>query len=416
MICTHVRHDSIKDPKFDLGHAEDAKYFARALADIKRLHKQFYGRMERMSLLGAEVIVHNKPGVPQHRRYLIEVSFSELLSGNQGGFTIADCYKQEVFPGTSSLSDSDKGFRFFNLVTVPAAAATYDRYKQLNATRYVDLNCDRKLSSAQVNELLLKDYTRAELKAGTFDPTKLHVESYWDPSGKGELGQSERITLAELKNLGFGTLDWREPVRIEINRVHMWSADAPDALPFATNNHFTATLIYNPRRTFVSTTLAHELGHAEALIREPLVGAILWGQLEAIFNGMIDVHSTPITNKKNAAIRDQLANFVLKSPYPKPATISTILYNRDPTYEADLQSLAFLSKTGKGHLRGSPVAQNACLVERVVREELQREALDEMTKKVIKTNGIPAIDVTQYFGELSYDYCFLNFDDAKLKP
>jgi hypothetical protein len=78
--------------------------------------------------------------------------------------------------------------------------------------------------------------------------------------------------------------------------------------------------------------------------------------------------------------------------------------------------------TGSGHLRGSPDAQNACLVERVISYPMNRD----INKAIIA--AIPTYfdrDSKSYKPEATYpgdtvlevsvDYCFLNFEDAVLK-
>jgi hypothetical protein len=433
-ICTQIRHSSMQGVANDSGHANDVKYFGRAIADIKRYHPEFYGRMERLQLLGAEVILHDSPGAKQRRVYRIEVAFDNSMAvpADPSGDTSAKLYYKGIFPGTVVSVDSNTGFRITQLSTLPtlansAAATAYNRYLELNATRYVDLNRNRQLNSSQVNELFLTDYTATEIASNLFNPSKLYVESYWNPTGSGVSIDYKRITLNELKHLGFGTLDPEQPITIRINRPEAINKLDTYVLSYTDHNGNAATVNvknYDPHREFVSHTLAHELGHAEASVKEPLV-SFLWVVLHSIFNNAVDdIRITPIVSKINTASLNQFKNWKLLSSYPNPGVISKQINDAKPALNAQLKTEGFLAMTGSGHLRGSPNAQNACLVERSITYPMNRDinkaiiaAIPKYFAPVSKSYK-PDTDST-YPGdtvlEVPVDYCFLNFEDAVLK-
>jgi hypothetical protein len=487
-ICTQVRPGTLTDDE----HRADIEYFQRAIADIKNYYPQFYGRMERLQLLGAAVILHDSPGVTQRQPYPIEVSFGTPATGSSGE-TIADQYYQATFPGQGTPTTSNAGLRMFNLSTVPLSASAHNRYNELNVTRYVDLNRRRRgaeainqiLNSSQVNELFLTDYTRAEITAdpNTFDKDKLYLESDWSPTGSGPSPGFQRITLAELKNLGFGSLRPGAAVRITINRAEAYRE--VEIYEYADSNTTFSVKAYNPLRQFVSTTLIHELAHAEMAIREPLI-SLLWSRLEGIFNHSVDsiehpitgaTHTTPVvitciahgfTTGERIRVEDvggntaangfwtitegmdpdhfslngsigtqaytqggvatvsivanrayEFKDIRLTAVYPNPALISTRLQ----AFDTQLKTEGFLARTGSGHLRGSPNAQNACLVERVFKYALNRVINKWIVAAIpLKRNPHtqreePSVSFT---GNIVFDvdvsYCFLNFEDSDLNP
>jgi hypothetical protein len=77
-----------------------------------------------------------------------------------------------------------------------------------------------------------------------------------------------------------------------------------------------------------------------------------------------------------------------------------------------------MAKTGGGHLRGSPTAQNACLVGRIMTEKTYLEFNDNIAKLItshLDQSGHTVPDWGHH-REFRVDYCFLNFDDADLNP
>lgn len=417
-ICTQIRHSSMQGVDNDSGHASDLVYFGRAIADIKRYHPEFYGRMERLQLLGTEVILHDNPGVKQRRTYRIEVAFDNSMTGagEPSGDTSAFHYYNGIFPEAGVAAASNRGFRITQLSTLPTlsnptAATAYDRYLELNATRYVDLNRNRLLNASQVNELFLTDYTTAEIASNMFDPGKLYVESYWNPAGSGVFNDYRRITLADLKNLGFGALDPTQPVTIRINRSEATNTHHPETYVLSYTGPSGPVNVnvpaYNPRRVFITETLAHELGHAEVAVREPLI-SLLWSKLQDIFDNAVDIRANSIVSKINPDIQNQFKNWKLLTVYPNPVVISTQIHAANPALDAQLKTEGFLAMTGSGHLRGSPNAQNACLVERVIMYPMNRD----ITRAIIA--AIPGHSNLDTVLEFFVDYCFLNFEDAVL--
>jgi hypothetical protein len=432
-ICTQFRHQDMAGAQHEEEHASDFLYFGRAIADIKSHHPQFYKTMQSLQLLGVEVILHDRPQKKLRRRYQIRATFDPTLIA-AAGRTKATAYYNAPFPGFGTTL-SNSGFRVVGLTTHPTVDdPALVKYGGLNTSRYADLNRQRKLNGSKVNELFLADYTRAEIAAGgAFTTAKLYLESKWNPGGSGA-GAFRQITLAELKDLGFGTLDPRQPVTIRLSRSQLtakpeeYSYPRPgDPMPVVVKN-------YNPRRRVITETLAHELGHAQGILADQLVDWI-WDQLENYFTGPVftveTIDTLTILEKKNPAISYKFSNVKLLANYPNPKKdpkdpssdyqIAKALSKEDNNA---LHATGFLAKTGAGHLRGAPTAKAACDVERVISEvqlsianrEIaalippQRDALGNIKRDVL---GQP---LAQWSGRirLAVDYCFLNIDDADL--
>jgi hypothetical protein len=439
-ICELDRHTTMAAPADDADHASDTLLYRSALAEIKRYHPIFYGRMERLRQLGAEVILHDNPGVKTRQFYRILIGFHKTMASPSGETDVDNTngYYNGAFPSGDPQNPnpnlrSSMGLRIFDLETAgavnnAAVASTINSLfnnnaiGHLNATRYALLNRDKNKNSSQVNELFLKDYTSAEIaNVNFFDDTKLYLESYYNANGIGVTNQYHRITLAEAMNLGLGTLNSAEPIRIIISRVQMLQR-----VTSYQSNVDVNVPAYNPRQEFVSSTLIHELGHAEDMIRNPTAN-LIWSDLESYFQGT----TTNLTiTEQNPPNTPGFSNtrLVAFANYPSPLTIirSSMVPNPGNTltpvqktalaaqYDAVLlgANFQFLAKTGGGHLRGSPNAQDACMVGRIFNEEYNKLAV-QIVKDAVKASGtllgysIP--------GGQSYDYCFLNFQDARLQ-
>jgi hypothetical protein len=436
-ICTQVRHASMASPSRDSEHENDVLYFARAIADLKRNHPAFYAAMQNLQLEGAAVILHDHPGLDQvrRRRYRIEVTFDDTMKYVKGapdndasGLTETHFYSG-LFPGTGQANPSWYGVRVTGLTTIanvptPAGVIAADRYgygdlatqpktRRLNESRYIDLNRDRTLTSSQVNEKFLADYTRAKIDANLFDKDKLYLESSWEPSGAG-VRPYARITLAELKALGGGTRDFNQPVTIRINRPQV--AAELEQEP--------TTKVYSPRRLLVSVTLCHELGHADFTIREPLVD-LVWLRLEEVFDAEVGVNAIVA----NAGPKGDLATWRLlpQTAYPNPVNPNPLNVPISKDFEtedvkrkqsdpsasdrnAQLRADFFHAKTGGGHLRGSPGGAWSCGVQLVVVEKMYAE-VNRRIEAWATARGLPGGTIAHGFG-----YCFLNYDRANLNP
>lgn len=516
-ICTQVRHETLQDSARDNDHAADVIYFARAIFDLKRYLPDFYKDLQELQLKGAEVILHDDPGLKKRRRYRIVVAFDDSLRPDRepqvliasgvrlytderidneitqpllnalktlaipgvayiigesrfeqsavrvtfapgtnvsademlvktrlasfpwpsasfheisseegrdpsGGFTTGISYVAK-FPRESDLAKSTSDVKMSKLQTLADLSAsdrdmiatatatndplgygdvaTFPTQRRLNESRYAALNADRHFSSAEVNERFLADYTDAEIDANIFRLDRLYLETVWKALRSGGPGKTDphRVHLADLATLGIGTYDPEKSVTIRLNRRSLTKED---------EKHLAAagkeTGVY-PRRRTISNVLAHELGHAESMIRNPTI-MFLWDMLESFFDGVVTDPTITIAS----AVPSGLASRRLKTDvnYPNPVTISNVLAQEDSLRSPEdrnqkLHTLKFLAKTGDGHLRGSPSGRRACSIE----HEMDDKVLAEILALLAKFNEtLPA----------SYDYCFLNLDGADLNP
>lgn len=527
-ICTQVRHESMQGATRTDEHEKDFRYFCRAIADIKRYSTSFYEEMQKLQLLGTEVILHNDvPGTKKRRRYRIKVTFDDWMRATPtpqvtirtaaATYTEAqvdqaitqplvtrvaanppmagvkaiigesfdrvsivkvnfDAATSEVaaesavkarlaasaafpafptpagttrtidvqrsrdstgettgraffanFPGEQTARESTFGYQITKLQTLAVldepernAVIAADGYgfgdvetqptsRCLNESRYVKLNADRNVPSSQVNARFLADYTPAEISANSFDPDKLYIESVWKANGAGK-DVPHRITLAELRNLGLGTYDPERPILIRVNREDVNSFAEDETVGGKKSG-------YHYRRRVVSTNLAHELGHAQVMIQQPLVDRV-WLELEEIFDyGLANAPPYKITQLKLLTDATKFASWQLvdRASYPNAggSPISSRFEREDAARKLldstivdrnqKLRNEFFLTKTGDGHLRGSPSGQRACGVERDVDSAAIAEAVELLAK--VGASLTP-----------SFDYCFLNHDDADLNP
>lgn len=419
-ICTY-KVSSRNTPPEDLEWEKDL--FTRALSDLKRFHPEFYSRLERLQLLGTEIRLHSDPHTPLRRIYRIEVRFDPSMPAGRdklAGDTEADHFK-DLFKNTQQNVDSYRIGRFVGrLHTLESIAENPNRdFKYLNPSRYAIYNADRELSESEVAAKFLADYTREEIDAHVYDPEKFYAETLFDRHAKAStaLSSPERITLEELRSIGFGVRDPNEPIRIRINRAEAKRRDDRYFLKkFSDGTDISGTNgeslfipePYSPEQTFVSCILAHELGHAEILILQPHIDEI-WRQMEGFFDG--EAAAGDITEKRPGASASGLRGLEalrLKAIIPYPAKIASELSD---TQDAELKRRGFLPRTGNGHLRGSNSGSHSCGVERHVGERLY----DVIISKLDYLRSIHAPSVELEVPAFSYRYCFLNYDDARLK-
>ncbi len=441
-ICEIIKNSNNSNEE----HEADTRYYRSALSLIKRYNPVLYGRMESLRLMGAEIILHDNPFKKVRRKYRITVDFDPDFH-DASGSTIANAFYKGVFPGMSSPTYSNAGVKIFNLSTSQAInnlnqpspinnLYNNDAIGHLNATRYALLNRDLNLHSSQVNELFMNDYTDQEIDNDVFNGNKLYIESLYNANGNGRESSYHRITLANVKSLGLGTLNPEEPIEIRINRSNnrlgMYE-DKKSSQIIEFYDEYDSLLKVekaneiDPRINFVMNILIHELGHTEYMIKNPM-NNFIWSELESYFRKTTTDYRLVIeTNKINPEFKDYyLAPYV---NYPTPSSIIPYELVPDPTnsltdnqkkdlahqFYQNLVAMEFYVKTGQGHLRGNPTAQNACLEERTLANEISKinsKIIEEIKTKrrpenASYTKTIPAVSV-------DYAYCFLNFEDSNI--
>lgn len=431
-------------------HENDTKYYRSALSQIKRYNPVFYSRMENLRLIGAEVILHDRPFEKVRKKYRITIEFDPNFH-DASGETKADSFYKGTFPETSSPKFSNEGIQISDLTTPKAIdnlskpseinnLYSNDAIGHLNATRYALLNRDLNLNSSQVFEAFMLDYTDLEIESGgdgVFDGKKLYLESIYNKNGKGE-SPLHRITLANTINLGFGTLDPQIPIKIKINRTDNDLGMYNDKYSSQSIEYYDAYNTFikeekvdeiDPRQSFILRILIHELGHAEYSIKNPTID-LIWSWIESYFKGVVTNYQKTIIKKEG--VGDGLKDYYLTpyAEYPTPSSIIKWEFVPDPIgdltdaqkkalanqFDQNLFAMGFYAKTGGGHLRGNPNAQNACLEERILAEEISKEntrivekiKIQKQPENAIKVKITPATSV-------DYAYSFLNYDDSILK-
>lgn len=85
-------------------------------------------------------------------------------------------------------------------------------------------------------------------------------------------------------------------------------------------------------------------------------------------------------------------------------------------YDNELFTMEFYTNTGGGHLRGSPNAQDACMVELVFNEARHEVVIKlvEDTKINKQPQGATSVSIIPGTA-IDYGYCFLNFEDSTLQ-
>lgn len=380
------------------------------------------------------------------KKYRITVDFDPnflIASGD----TNSNAFYKGIFPGTTTPLASNTGVRIFNLNTTQALnnlnlpsqinnLYNNDAIGHLNATRYALLNRDISLRSSQVFELFMRDYTNQEIESDFFDGNKLYIESLWNADGYGRDSLYHRITLGDIISLGLGTLDPETPIEIRINRSNnqlgMYE-DKKSSQIIEFYDEYDSLLKVekaneiDPRIGFVMNILVHELGHAEYMIKNPM-NNFIWSELESYFRRTTTDYRLVIeTNKVSPEFKDYY--LVPYINYPTPSSIIPYELVPDPTnnltdnqkkalahqFYQNLVAMEFYVKTGQGHLRGNPTAQNACLEERTLANEISEtnsKIIEEIKAKKRPENAnytktIPAVSV-------DYAYCFLNFEDSNI--
>ncbi len=421
-ICVQVRHDSMAGD--DEGHESDFRYFGRAIADIKRYHPEFFQRMDRLQRLGADVTLPLRtiPGEKDKRRYRIEVTFDKNFEGPEIGTT----------KPTKLLTSFVHLTALKTLTTLPDFDPDndYARYKEFNMTRYIDLNTNRLLKSSEVRKRLMADYTGTEINSNIFDPDKIYLEISTDPNDSTPTDPSKyrRAPIAELKDLGYGTVSPDHAITIRISRPQVQDRHEEHFKPYEDDDgteHRFRVRGSNPRRTIVTEIIAHELGHAESEVLEPFA-ALLWSKIEDFFDGKAE-HPPPsqeehlplvrgdIAKKKNDKIFNKIDNLrlVKRDKYPNPTIISTKLQelSDDEDLNEQLRAEFFMARTGAGHLRGSSTGQHSCEIE----HEISKKLYLRINKDI--QAGMPKdFRIDQFAEDPGADYCFLNLDDADLNP
>lgn len=423
-------------------HSDDLLLYRSSISKIKRYNPVFYGSMERLRQIGAEVILHDNPFNKVRQKYRITIDFDPNFISADGN-TDANAYYSGIFPGETYSTSSDSRIRIFNLSTPEAVAnlnspsSINNLYNNnaighLNATRYALLNSDLNLDSSQLNELFMNDYTANEISTGAFDGDKLYLESKYNTNGNGISNQFNRISLAQAKSLGLGTLDPNSPIAIKINRTKMISKPVVDQVTYTVGNppqNIQTVDIpkYNPRQHYVEGLLVHELGHAEYSIKKPLTH-LIWSWLDSYFKEKCTNYRNIVTKDVNNG-KDELKNYKLVPyiDYPHPTTIIDEDLVPDPTnsltqsqknalanqYDNELFAMEFYTKTGGGHLRGSPNSQVACLVEIVFAKDRTDELID-LIKEFANNKRPDGYEGSYPLLSVDYAYCFLNFEEARL--
>lgn len=428
-------------------NSEDLAMLRSGLASIKRCHPVFYGKLENMRMQGVEVILHDAPGTIVRQKYTIQVSF-DLGNSSATGMTLANNFYNGILPGLNTSVDSNSSLGLITGIldgrlapwngffASPWARYSYvdnqgAAFPSVNISRYVDLNRNTGLKSSEVNERFLFDYSQSEIDQNLFDPNKIFLATYW----LNPLGQvPQRISLAGLRNLGYGTLDWNAPVTIQIDRAEI--------LGYANDLGFTYTDIqnaqrngiiegYSPRLQVFTQVLIHELGHAESYIKDRLV-SLIWGELDSFFSGTVSGDIAKV--RRDGLDFIYLENLLLvtlaapgntqfpnAAPYPNPAQFSTQLFwtnnlqlppNGQIDANAQLAIEGFMAKRGDGHLRGSPNALNACGLEYQYKIPTQSEIL----RKIGSVQDLyDNVNFPSGVFLSSLDYCFLNYDDATIQ-
>ncbi|MBK9450830.1 MAG: hypothetical protein IPN95_15770 [Bacteroidetes bacterium] len=405
--------------------------FVRGLGQIATTFRRYspmgYAILEQVRTVGAKIILHSNPGEGNQQRvpYQVRIQLDPLLYYNPngvftGGRTDSPTYYSGILPGGSSPSSSSLGFRFTNLSTLPAFVYTlpYSLFirigGELNLTRYADLNKDRNLKSSEVFEYWVQDYSEDDISQGLFSLSKLYLERTDTPLSNNP-GYT-RTTLARLRSLGSGTLDWNIPIDIRINHDAFVAKSTTYSFTPQGASSSVQVADINPKQDWLFLTVLHELGHAIFKLRDPLM-SLIWDMLEGYFPGLVRMDSgittrPPSFDANSTRLLEKSRLILLPTsniPYPQfPDTVSAM----GPLVDAYLEADGFLPQTGAGHLRGDPNAQFAA----VLGAEAMKGVLDLPLKLLRVTSQhqiqAPYNEATQWFDQ---EYIFLNLDDSKLQ-